>query len=446
MKKLKTEDEFNNFANKALKSSNLEERLNNLIAIYNGGPGSGNFGHLGRPGLVGGSAPKNLGPSGLLEAVCGVPGDATSADIKTIPKLKGLNKKQKQIENEANSKWDNEKTREKIISNLVDRAERSLEEKGQVLIETDAIKEDLCEGWGSGKEFGELSKKYENFQKKTDLELKLNKLQNEPKSKQNQAEIKETIQKLSKLENAKPLTAKEQARFDELRAFRAENNSLLHQAANAFAKATFERVAQKHQGVEMAMTSGGCASGKGFGLENSNLFTGTYKGKSLSDVCKNAKIVWDAAGEQCSAEANWFIGQAKKNKASNITIVHTETNSTAAAKNAAFRVDTKGRLVSFEAFYNSYVNSRKNIQKVVQQYKNDDSVNIITVRNMGKGAKDKNGVPYPLEIIGSGGDLPPIASKSSMKKEYAKALENAKLPGDVLKAAQIGMEFTFQYE
>ena len=30
--------------------------------------------------------------------------------------------------------------------------------------------------------------------------------------------------------------------------------------------------------------------------------------------------------------------------------------------------------------------------------------------------------------------------------KYLTMRENAKLPGDVLKAAQIGMEFTFQYE
>ncbi len=37
------------------------QRLNDLIEALNGGPGSGNFGHAGRPGLVGGSSTKGAG-------------------------------------------------------------------------------------------------------------------------------------------------------------------------------------------------------------------------------------------------------------------------------------------------------------------------------------------------------------------------------------------------
>lgn len=40
---------------------NVTKRIDNLVLIVNGGKGSGNFGHSGRPGLIGGSASGDLG-------------------------------------------------------------------------------------------------------------------------------------------------------------------------------------------------------------------------------------------------------------------------------------------------------------------------------------------------------------------------------------------------
>lgn len=42
------------------KTKNIEERIDNLLLVVNGGKGSGNFGHAGRLGLVGGSASDKL--------------------------------------------------------------------------------------------------------------------------------------------------------------------------------------------------------------------------------------------------------------------------------------------------------------------------------------------------------------------------------------------------
>lgn len=188
----------------------------------------------------------------------------------------------------------------------------------------------------------------------------------------------------------------------------------------------------------MGITLGGCASGKGFGLEHPEMFQGTHKGKSLQEYTKGTKIWWDSAGEQGAAELNWFTSTAKKNKSKSITYINTETNASAAARNAGGRVAEKGRLVSFEAFYDSYVNTRTNFEKFAKANNRDASLNIITVKNMGKGSKE------PLTILKSGSKLSEFPSKAEMKSIYESAIKNSGLPKSVEDAAMTGFSFTFK--
>lgn len=428
------------------------ERLNNIIdRLDNFNPYHDKLGRFttgtgGAAGGAGGGETKSpsaddaasTGKVKMKDSTCGIPGDMGGDEIKSIPRLKGLNKKQKQIESEAISHWEDPKERERLVNSLVATAEKKLAEGKDAIIETDAMKEELAKGWGKDNEYKPLSEKYSNYSKKIDLENKLNNFYNQPKEKQDLKELAKLNKDYEKVKNAKPLDKTEQARFDELRAFRAEYNSMLHQTANAVAKVAFEKLASRHQGEKMGITLGGCASGKGFGLEHPEMFQGTHKGKSLQEYTKGTKIWWDSAGEQGAAELNWFTRTAKKNKSKSITYINTETNASAAARNAGGRVAEKGRLVSFEAFYDSYVNTRTNFEKFAKANNRDASLNIITVKNMGKGSKE------PLTIMKSGSKLSEFPSKAEMKSIYESAIKNSGLPKSVEDAAMTGFSFTFK--
>lgn len=431
----------------------LNTRLNAVLTALNGGKGSGNFGHKGRPGMRGGSgngrgtyaavaSAKKLGykATGMSESTCGVPGDANASEIKEIPRLAGLSASQKKIEDEAISHYADEKERNKLIDGIVDAAEKKLAEGDRAIIETDDIKERLAEGWGTNAEYNPLSNKYKNYSEKLKIEEKMNEFLNKPKDEQDPKTWEKLQKDYDKVKDAKPLSQKEQARFDELRAFRAENNSLLHQTANAIAKGAFEKLASKHQGEVFGITLGGCASGKGFGLEHPELFSGTYRNKNLSDYTKDTKIWWDSAGEQGGDELNWFTSVAKNNKAKSVTYINTETNASAAARNAGGRVAEKGRLVSFEAFYDSYVKTRKNFETFSKANSNDPALNFITVKNMGKGSSE------PPTVMSAGDKLSAFPTKSEMKKVYQQAVQSSGLPPSVENAAMSGLEFTFSFK
>ena len=96
----------------------------------------------------------------------------------------------------------------------------------------------------------------------------------------------------------------------ETQAWRAKNNVLLHQGANAVAKKAFlktlDELAKLPNGdprKSVLVTSGGVGSGKGFALKK-----GPDEAKALK---ANAGAVWDAAGEQNATENPWILEEAK---------------------------------------------------------------------------------------------------------------------------------------
>jgi hypothetical protein len=97
----------------------------------------------------------------------------------------------------------------------------------------------------------------------------------------------------------------------ETQAWRAKNNVLLHQGANAVAKKAFlktlDDLAKLPDGdprKSVLVTSGGVGSGKGYALKK-----GPDQAKALK---ANAGAVWDAAGEQNATENTWVLEEAKK--------------------------------------------------------------------------------------------------------------------------------------
>ncbi len=414
------------------------ERLNGLIEAFNGGPGSGNHGHAGRPGQRGGSLPK--GSSAVVdkdltspkhvrmkESTCGISGDRTLADNEKVPRLKGLTPSQEKVENEFAQNWEDPKKREKALAEV----ERQAIEKGNKdysgtpAFETDGIKQ-LDPRWGKDSDLKPLTKQESAYKQKLEFESRLNageKLTN-----------KET-EYYNSIKDTKPLTAKQQAQIDSVRQYRAINNSVLHQTANAVAKKAFENYMDKNPGKEIIVTLGGCASGKGFGLENPGAVKGTHNGKSMTDLIggKN-KVIWDSAGDQGGDEMNWIANVAKKAN-SKVTVIYTVAPSTASAKNAIVRVQAQGRLVAAQTFNESYTKTEVNYKNFKAANETNPNYTFVMINNPGAG----NGSPSivtknPYKNV----------SDSQMKSLIKSEIQD--LPQQLRDAANIGADFTFEYK
>ncbi len=97
----------------------------------------------------------------------------------------------------------------------------------------------------------------------------------------------------------------------ETQAWRARNNVLLHQGANAIAKRAFlkqlDELAKLEDGdprKSVLVTSGGTGSGKGHFLKH-----GPEEAKAMK---ASTGAVWDAAGEQNATENPWILEEAEK--------------------------------------------------------------------------------------------------------------------------------------
>mgnify|MGYP000152015309 FL=1 len=82
------------------------------------------------------------------------------------------------------------------------------------------------------------------------------------------------------------------------------HNNALHQTANAIVKRAFlQHLNTLKPGDSVLVTVGGCGSGKGYTLKNTEL------GKNLT---AEAKAVWDSAGDQNATENPWILEEATK--------------------------------------------------------------------------------------------------------------------------------------
>lgn len=378
--------------------------LRTITLEINGGKGSGNWGHSGRPGKVGGSGEgsggahsaveterryakvksdtlkrsielrqegEDLGRTGLgvdpLEkkkdgltksSIVGVAGD----DIpERVPRLKGLTAEQKKIESDFAQNWEDPKKREEAIKKI-----NAMPPFNSGTVETDAIKQ-LDPKWGSDARMKELKNKvYGEFDKKGNM---------------------------VKAPNATP---NEKAEFEAQREYRQRNNTLLHQTANVLAKEVMRRkVAEASKGGDLTVivTSGGCASGKGFGLEDIRDHVGKSDGvyrkntdpklynKIEKSVTSKNTLIWDAAGDQNGTELDWVsrLGQKKT------VILHTEgdpaKNAQGTSSGLVGRAHTKGRMVDAQVYAQSYNQGNQNIQAFYKNNKNNPNIEVYKLIN-----------------------------------------------------------------
>lgn len=378
------------------------------IMELNGGKGSGNWGHAGRPGKRGGSSARGHGASGRsaftkrqqeearntakvglrvdpleLEtegigkgmtkaAIVGVAG---SEIPEKVPRLEGLDENQQAIESQFAELWEDRNKRERAISILREKFRNS---DGSMTIETDAVKE-LDSRWGSKERIKELQEKRKN---KTISD----------------AEYKELRQYLE---------------------FQQQNNTVLHQTANALAKETLRREIESRKAngeeVNLMVTSGGCAVGKGFGLEPNGrkaIRDNTSDKSLVSDYERRTTpnrnmIIWDSAGDQNATELPWVASQ----NVDHVTFVHTVGNGAKNASNTKSglvqRAVDKGRMVDANVFSQSYWIGNYNFQVFYDNNSSNPKFSFFKVENPGKG----NG---PTKLIDPN-------STSSFDKSYLSA-------------------------
>lgn len=356
------------------------------IMELNGGKGSGNWGHAGRPGKRGGSAARGHGVSGRsgftkrqqeearntakiglqvdpLEretegigkgmtkaAIVGVAGDEIP---EKVPRLDGLDENQQAIESQFAELWEDRNKRERAIAILREKFRNS---DGSMTIETDAVKE-LDSRWGS----------------------------------------KERIKELKAKQKEGTISASEENELKGYLSFQQKNNTILHQTANVLAKETLRREIESRKAngeeVNLMVTSGGCAVGKGFGLEPDGrkaIRKNTSDKSLVSDYERRTTpnknmIIWDSAGDQNATELPWVASQ----NVDHVTFVHTVGNG---AKNASNpnsglvqRAVDKGRMVDANVYSQSYWIGNYNFQVFYDNNKSNPKFSFFKVENPGKG-------------------------------------------------------------
>jgi len=436
----------------------VKQKLEELEKEINGGKGSGNFGHSGRPGYVGGSGKGGLssgkkdGGSSESEIMrktakdveeaaasnravekeasklgmtagetadgrkyinkdsrVGVPGDMDPSDIKTVPKL-AQNSEQAKIENEFAKNWEDEGRREEALKKISE-----MEPFKSGTVETDAIKQ-LDPNWGDDGRLKELQKKKE----------------------------------------AGDISDSENNELNGYLTYRQENNTLLHQTANVLAKEMLKRKLMANPDAVLLVTSGGCASGKGFFLENTDaigrevdrpwgklkiedMTNGSAK-KLIDSVLGNKNlVVWDAAGDQNSSELNWLANFGR-----NMTVVHTVGDAQANAANIksglVSRALQKGRMVDTTVYAESYSKGNENTSKFYRKNKNNSKIQFLKVENLGAG-KPVTVMPFTQRTKYDKSSYSPSDAKNTVKENLSNLKPSDKVSEETKNSIYKGATF-----
>lgn len=170
---------------------------------------------------------------------------------------------------------------------------------------------------------------------------------------------------------------------------RATLNTPLHQTANAIAKRAFvQHLDTLQPGDELMVTVGGCGAGKGYALKNV---------PDALDMKGRSKAVWDSAGDQNATENTWIQKEAEKRGLKvNYVFVHADAKTQWAhpergvVKRAGDPSD--GRMVDAKVFADSYALGARNHQTFYEKNRNNPNANFIFLENSGK-PKQIPGVP-----------------------------------------------------
>lgn len=155
---------------------------------------------------------------------------------------------------------------------------------------------------------------------------------------------------------------------------RQSYNNALHQTANAIVKRAFlQHLDTLSPGDNVLVTVGGCGSGKGYTLKNTEL------GKGLT---AQAKAVWDSAGDQNATENPWILDEAQK-RGLTVTYAYVAGDPKVAWADPGRGVVTRahdpkdGRMVDAAVFADSYVIGARNHHAFHQKEKNNPNAKFL---------------------------------------------------------------------
>lgn len=205
---------------------------------------------------------------------------------------------------------------------------------------------------------------------------------------------------------------------------RATLNAPLHQTANAVTKRAFlQHLDTLKPGDEVLVTVGGCGSGKGYALNN---IPDALKMK------KQAKAVWDSAGDQNATENPWIQKELeKRGLKGSYVYVHANPKiqwadpQRGVVKRAADPKD--GRMVDAKIFADSYSVGAKNHQAFYQANKTNPNAKFVFLDNTGQPRQLKRIPPYALVI-----------NSKDLAKFAVAELDNLDVPGYIKQGATIG--------
>lgn len=339
--------------------------LQELFTILKGGKGSGNFGHAGRPGKQGGSAPKGGGGGSSLQ-----PSPPPSKNVvgtfkdPTTPPPPGKVYK-------PNVTTDKDKDGVTDYSRVGVGAHEvppppSMSKLPNLTPHERKVEEDFIKAFES------------NPDKVAGDFLEIVKASgNPPTFGTDDAKVLTSVWSDSSLS------------LEQRSQNRATLNTPLHQTANAIAKRAFlQHLDTLKPGDEVLVTVGGCGAGKGFALKNV---------PDALEMKSRAKAVWDSAGDQNATENPWIQKELeKRGLKGSYVYVHADPRSQWAhpergvVKRAGDPND--GRMVGAKVFADSYALGAKNHQAFYEANKENPNANFIFLENTGK-PKQLPGIP-----------------------------------------------------
>lgn len=348
-----------------------------LIQALKGSSSSGNFGHSGRPGKVGGSAPNSSAGGGItaepttppppgkvLTPAANVARVGVAPELvpppPSIPKLPNLTEREREAERKFAEAF--EKNPDGVAKDFLDVVKESTKPGEPLTFGTDDAKV-LTNVWSD------------------------------------------------------PNMTPEQRAIN-----RATLNTPLHQTANAIAKRAFvQHLDTLKPGDEVLVTVGGCGAGKGYALKNVP--------QALA-MKEKAKVVWDSAGDQNATENPWVQKEAEKRglKVSYVYVHADPTTQWADPKRGVVSraADPKdGRMVDAKVFADSYALGAKNHQKFYESNRDNPNASFVFLDNTGS-PKLLPGIPkealnlnrkqltdYATNAVRERNDIPPHVKRGA---------------------------------
>ena len=389
---LKKQDKaITNLAQTLLKNGFTTKQVRDVNLYLNGGKGSGNFGHAGRPGKKGGSSDRGgyaITESKRLKNIKKVNGyyqpvaALGSGSIPThLKEISGLDKEQRKFYNGLNQIVKNKESVATLARGALEAAEKNTvldnnpNGSNEIIIEADAMKEKLG-GYGTTKRYQELRDKHLNG----------------------------------------ALAGREKEEYRTILKSRSASNAMYQETGDIIhceaVRQAIDQAKTKGFKVNLLITGGGCASGKGYctqedglqiAIDNANRSSSNELKQTANMMGnfvhpkdkKTVTIIADMPGEQCNARLDDYIKLAGNDSKVVVAQVGTmKKHALTSQQGAIARAYKKGRMVDAIAANDSYDLGAENFKHSAELNKNNPNVSYVLIHNNNRLKKGVEGEQY----------------------------------------------------